>query len=104
MWGMKELRAHLQETLGISDRHMRRLIAEKAAELPSTPQQALYVLAHENRMRLQNYMTPEQIADLRGLLQGRPSAPPQAKSNGGRTTPVRKGASPRTIAIDDRDR
>jgi hypothetical protein len=98
MYGTKELRAHLQKRLGISDRHMRRLIADKAAELPSTPQQALFVIAYEQRMRLKDYMTSEQIAEVRNLLQGRPSAAPPAARNGAaarqiktsRTTVVRE--------------
>ena len=98
MYGSKELREHLQKQLGISDRHLRRLIAEKAADLPSTKEQALFVLAHENRMRLQNYMTPEQIADVRGVLQGRPAtARSPVRNNGGGS--VRRAPTPRTVAM-----
>jgi Swt1-like HEPN len=97
MYGAKELREHLKEKLGISDRHLRRLIAEKASELPSTKQQALFVLAHENRMRLQDYMTSDQIADVRSLVQSRPVAPPPVRSNGGR--PARRTTTPRTVAM-----
>lgn len=96
MYGSKELREHLQKKLDIGDRQMRRLIAAKADELPSTKQQALFVIAHENGMRLTDYMTPEQISDVRGLIQGRPVlAQPATRgaTNGRRTT------TPRTVSM-----
>src|SRR3954447_1983943 len=99
MYGTKELRADLQSKLGISDRHMRRLIAEKAAELPSTNQQALFVLAHEHRMRLPDYMTPEQIADVRNVVQGRPAAAPAITNNEGRVARASRTNAPRAVAM-----
>jgi hypothetical protein len=98
MYGKKELREHLKERLEVGDRQLRRLIAAKAAELPSTNDQALFVLAHENGMRLSNYLTSEQIAEVRNLVQGRPvPAPAVASKNGTRST--RKAASPRNVAM-----
>lgn len=82
----------------MSDRHLRRLIATKAAELPSTNKQALFVLAHENRMRLPDYLTSEQIAEVRDLVQGRAVAAPPARSNGSRA-PARRTASPRAVSM-----
>ena len=96
MYGTKELREHLEQKLGFSDRHMRRLIADKAAELPSTKEQALFVIAHENRIRLQDYMTPEQIADVRSLVQGAPAAAAPAKANGSRPTRTSK---PKAVTV-----
>jgi hypothetical protein len=98
MYGTKELRQHLKQKLDIGDRQLRRLIAARAAELPSTHEQALFVLAHENGMRLPTYLTSEQIAEVRNLLQGRAPAAPAAPRNGGdrrsgrggRTTVVRE--------------
>lgn len=75
MRGRQELQAHLREKLGVGDRQLRRLIAKRAAELPSTNEQALYTLAHEAGLKLQNYMTADQIAEVRGLMQGRPVTP-----------------------------
>src|SRR5436305_831862 len=88
MYGKRELREHLKQKLDIGDRQLRRLIAAKAAELPSTSDQALSVLAHENGMRLPNYLTAAQIAEVRDLLQGRspaPSAAPRVGSGRSRT-------------------
>jgi hypothetical protein len=96
MYGTKELREHLQQKLEVSPRHLRRLIATKAAELPSTNQQALFVLAHEHRMRLADYMTSEQIAEVRSLLLGRSAAPAPAKSNGSRPP---RTAKPRPVSV-----
>ena len=98
MYGTKELREHLQEKLGVGDRQLRRLIATKAADLPSTKQQALFVLAHENRMRLSDYLTSEQIGEVRSLAQGRAVPAPAARSNGGRAA-ARRTASPRTVSM-----
>lgn len=97
MYGMNELREHLQQKLGISSRHLRRLIANKAAELPSTNQQALFVLAHENAMRLTDYMTPEQIAEVRTLVQG--GMPVAVPSRADRTRTIRKASSPRIVSM-----
>ena len=98
MYGTKELKEHLQQKLNISSRHLRRLIANRAAELPSTNQQALFVLAHENSLKLSNYLTAEQIGEVRGLLQGPKTASPTppAKSNGSRAS---KKSSPRPVAV-----
>jgi hypothetical protein len=97
MYGTKELRDHLQQKLNIGARQLRRLIANRAAELPSTNKQALFVLAHESGLRLTNYLTPEQIAEVRGLVQSRPPAvPAQPRTNGSR--PARK-ASPRRVSM-----
>jgi hypothetical protein len=76
MWGRKELQAHLREKLGIGDRQLRRLIAKRARELPSTSEQALGTLAHEAGLNLQNYLTTEQIAEVRGLVRDRPAVTP----------------------------
>lgn len=98
MYGSKELRQHLQARLDIGDRQMRRLIAAKARELPSTQQQALFVLAHENQMRLQDYLTPEQIADVRGLVQGGATAARPATTSAGRR-PRRVRTASRGVAM-----
>jgi hypothetical protein len=99
MYGKKELREDLQKKLDVGDRQLRRLIASKAAELPSTNDQALFVLAHENGMRLSNYLTAGQIAEVRNLVQGgRSVAAPRPRSNG-RTTQTRRKAAPRGIAM-----
>jgi Swt1-like HEPN len=98
MYGEKELRDHLRAKLGVGDRQLRRLIAAKAGELPSTNQQALWALAHENRMRLANYLTAEQIAEVRNLVPSRP-APATAKQSNGRAAPVRRKPSARTVAM-----
>jgi HEPN superfamily Swt1-like protein len=91
MWGKRELRAHLQERLGVGERQLQRLVAKRAAELPSTTDEALYVLAHENGLRLQNYLTPMQIADVRALVQGRSVAPAPAPTP--RTAASRKSTT-----------
>jgi hypothetical protein len=97
MYGTKELKEHLRQKLEIGPRQLRRLIANRAAELPSTHQQALFVLAHENRLKLSKYLAPEQIAEVRGLVQNRPpAAPAPVRNNGSR--PARK-ASPRTVSM-----
>jgi hypothetical protein len=99
MYGTKELREHLQKRLGVGSRQLRRLIATKADELPSTKQQALFVLAHENRMRLSDYLTSEQIAEVRNLVQGRAAAAPQVRGNGG-GVPTRRAAAARTVSMN----
>jgi Swt1-like HEPN len=98
MYGTKELREHLKQKLDVGDRQLNRLIAAKAAELPSTREQALFVLAHENQMRLSHYLTSEQIAEVRTLVQGRPIATSPARGNGGRT-PTRRTSSPRKVSM-----
>jgi hypothetical protein len=70
VWGQQELRQHLKAKLGIGDRQLQRLIARRAKELPSTSEEALWSLAHEHDLLLQNYLTPEQIARVRGLRSG----------------------------------
>jgi Swt1-like HEPN len=97
MYGTKELREHLQQKLEIGPRQLRRLIAGKAAELPSTNEQALFVLAHENGMKLSNYLTPEQIGEVRGLVQGRPVVAAPSRTNGGARA-TRK-SSPRLVSV-----
>jgi hypothetical protein len=96
MYGTKELKEHLLEKLGVGNRQLRRLISERAAALPSTNEQALFTLAHENGLKLSRYLTAEQIADVRGLLQARP-VPPVPRSNG--SQPAKKKASPRTVSV-----
>lgn len=87
MWGQGELREHLQEKLGVGDRQMRHLIAKRAADLPSTNEQALFVLAHENGLRLQNYLTSGQIAEVRSLVRGAAAPAAPSTSQGGRAAP-----------------
>jgi hypothetical protein len=100
MWGMQELRKHLREKLDIGDRQLNRLIAAKADELPSTREEALHVLAFENRLTLQNYLTPEQIAAVRGLVGNRPApAPTPAKPS--RREPKSQDASLKQIQVGD---
>ena len=53
------------------------------------------MLAHEAGLRLQNYLTSEQIAEVRELTQGRPP-PVAAKPSGG---PKGGKSSPRTVAM-----
>jgi len=98
MYGTKELKADLLAKLGVGPRQLRRLTAERAAELPSTNEQALYTLAHENGLKLSKYLTADQIAEVRGLVQTRPvaSAPASATANGSR---VPKKRSPRTVSV-----
>ena len=91
MWGQRELRQHLKEKLGIGDRQLQRLIAQRAGELPSTSEEALWSLAHENGLRLQNYLTSEQIARVRGLRSDK-SLPPA-------TTPAGKKSRPTTSNV-----
>jgi hypothetical protein len=87
MWGTQEMKLHLQEKLNVGARQLRRLISNRAAELPSTNEQALFVLAHENGLKLSNYLTAEQISEVRGLVQGRPVvAPAPSKNQGARST------------------
>lgn len=97
MYGTKELREHLQQKLHIGPRQLRRLISGKAAALPSTNDQALFVLAHENGMKLSNYLTPEQIGEVRALVQGRSVAATTPRANG-RDRTMRK-ASPRPVSV-----
>ena len=92
MYGTKELRTHLQEKLDIGPRQLQRLIAKRATELPSTHEQALFTIAHDNGLRLSHYLTAAQIADVRSLVQGRPSAAsatPTQATNGRRRAPKR---------------
>ena len=85
MYGSKELKEHLLAKLDVGPRQLRRLIANRAAELPSTNEQALYTLAHDNGLKLSHYLTADQIAEVRGLLQARPApAVAPAKTNGSR--------------------
>jgi hypothetical protein len=70
VWGQQELRQHLKERLGVGDRQLRRLIARRAKELPSTSEEALWSLAHEHDLLLQNYLTSEQIGRVRELHRG----------------------------------
>lgn len=97
MWGQKELRAHLRERLDVGDRQLRRLIAKRATELPSTNEQALFVLAHEAGLRLQNYLMAEQIAEVRGLTQGRNVVLPTTSSN--KAPKSKRTSSKRTVGV-----
>jgi hypothetical protein len=99
VYGTKELREHLQKKLDIGPRQLRRLVAAKASQLPSTNQQAVFVLAHENGLRLSNYLTPEQIAEVRGLVQGRPAPASTSPTSRSRSAATRK-SSPRTVAMN----
>ena len=96
MWGQKELRKHLCEKLEIGNRQLNNRIAQRAASLPSTREQALFVLAHEQGLKLQNYLTPEQIGEVRSLVQGQPTVVPSRSSPRRRPT---KNATKRTVAI-----
>ena len=97
MYGSKELKEHLLEKLDVGPRQLRRLIANRAAELPSTNEQALYTLAHDNGLKLSHYLTADQIAEVRGLVQARPApAAAPAKTNGSRAA---KKSSPRTLSV-----
>jgi hypothetical protein len=82
VYGKKELQEHLRERLKVGSRRLNQLIAAKAQELPSTRDEALFVLAYENGLKLQDYLTAEQIASVRVLVQGRPVAPTPAKEDG----------------------
>jgi Swt1-like HEPN len=93
MYGTKELRDDLRKKLGVGERQLRRLIAARAAELPSTHEEALFVLAHESNLTLRRYLTPEQIAGVRALVQG---GPPTAR------TPQVNGERVRRTAIKPR--
>lgn len=97
MYGSKELKEHLLAKLDVGPRQLRRLIANRAAELPSTNEQALYTLAHDNGLKLSHYLTADQIAEVRGLVQALPApAVAPAKTNGSRTA---KKSSPRTVSV-----
>jgi hypothetical protein len=96
MYGTKELREHLLTKLGIGPRQLRRLIATRAAELPSTNEQGLFVLAHENGLKLSQYLTAEQIGQVRQLVQGRPTPPAAARLDGSRGA---RKATPRTVSM-----
>lgn len=100
MYGTKELREHLLERLDVGPRQLRRLIAKRAAELPSTHEQALFTLAHDHGLKLSNYLTPAQIAEVRGLVQGRPNAVvAPAPASGSRRAAPRK-ASRTTVSVN----
>lgn len=98
MYGTKELKEHVQQELDIGPRQLRRLISSRAADLPSTNEQALFVIAHENGLKLSHYLTAEQIGEVRVLVQGRPApaAPASAKSGGKRAATTR---SPRAVTM-----
>lgn len=61
------------ERLDIGTRQLNRLIEKRARELPSTREQALFTIAHDNGMKLPHYLTAAQIADVRTLIQARPA-------------------------------
>lgn len=96
MWGQKELRKHLCEKLGVGDRQLRNLMAQRAASLPSTNEQALFVLAYENGLNLQNYLTREQIGEVRTLVGGRPAVVPAPVSGSRRAV---KNATRRGVVV-----
>lgn len=98
MYGQKELREHLRGKLGIGERQLQRLIARRAAELPSTREQALFVLAHEHRLRLTDYLTPQQIGEVRTLL-GSSSAPTPVTPPGRPRRVAAKNAAKRTVSV-----
>jgi len=99
MYGTKELREHLLNKLGVSPRQLRRLIAARAADLPSTNEQALFTLAHDNGMKLSTYLTSSQIAEVRGLVQGRPAASLAQPSSGVRRTPSTKATTRKPVVV-----
>lgn len=99
MYGTKELKAHLLERLDVGQRQLQRLIARRAAELPSTNEQALFVLAHDHGLKLSNYLTAEQIGEVRGLVQGRPAPVVAVPANSNEGRPARKVRSPRLVAM-----
>jgi hypothetical protein len=68
MHGKKELRRDLLRKLNVGERRLNQIIAARAAELPSTHDEALFTLAYENRLRLQDYLTPDQITATRALV------------------------------------
>lgn len=96
MYGTQELKEHLLERLGVGPRQLRRLIAQRAAELPSTNEQALFVLAHENNLKLSRYLTAEQIAEVRSLVQGSPTTPRSVTANG---SPGRRRTAPKPVVV-----
>src|SRR5438067_261120 len=96
MYGTQELKEHLAEKLGVGPRQLRRLVATRAVELPSTNEQALFVLAHENSLKLSRYLTPEQIAEVRGLVQGRLATTGPVRANG---SEGRRKAAPKPVVV-----
>jgi Swt1-like HEPN len=98
VWGQQELRLHLKEKLEIGDRQLRRLIAQRARELPSTNVEALWSLAHEHGLRLQNYLTSEQIARVRGLRSGASAPQPSSRPAPARQ-PASKKSPRRTVSL-----
>ncbi len=97
MYGTKEMKEHLLAKLDIGPRQLRRLIAKRAAELPSTNEQALFTLAHDNGLKLSHYLTADQIAEVRTLVQARPTtASASARTSGSRAP---RKSSPRTVSV-----
>src|SRR5689334_8567198 len=98
MYGTKEMKQDLQVKLDVGARRLQQLVQQRAAELPSTREEALFVLAHENGLKLSRYLTAEQIAAVRGLVQNRPASGvvPAARTNGAR---AQKKSPPRPVAV-----
>ncbi len=99
MHGKKELRRELLRKLNVGERRLNQIIAARAAELPSTNDEALFTLAYENHLRLQNYLTPEQIAATRLLVQASGAPAPAPSKTDGWRAPRKKAAKTLSVTI-----
>lgn len=98
MYGKKELRQELRRRLNVGERRLSQIIAARAAELPSTHDEALFTIAYENRLRLQDYLTPEQITATRALVKVGSAASTAAPTKANGSRPARK-SPPKMVSV-----
>lgn len=63
-----DLRAALRSKLGVTNQRISQLAQELKARLPMDTAQAVHVLAHQRRLDVSRYLSPEETAEVRALV------------------------------------
>ncbi len=94
-----QLREDLLKKLNIGPRRLNQIAAKRAAELPSSHEEAVYTIAYENGLKLSKYLTSEELGSVRALVAHlRPTATPTATGTSGAPR-ARSGRSPNPVLV-----
>jgi hypothetical protein len=94
-----ELRNALLAKLGVSGRRLHQLAAKRKAQLPMTTVQAYYTIAHDHGIDVSRYLSPEETAEIRGLVAQLKATPSTAASAPPRPRPASSPSRPRTTVV-----
>src|SRR5690242_7551582 len=90
----RELRRALLRKLGVTPQGLSHRVQKKIKQLPMNTSEATYVIAHDEGLRLGDYLTQDELANVRHLqaqLRQAGPAPTPFRENGGYRRAKQKG-------------